>query len=59
MVVSVGNLTCVRISLSCNVFDDNVVVPVGKLTQISFHSPHNVVVRNFLLLVLEKKSSMR
>ena len=47
-------LTCVRFLSWCNVFDVNVVVPVGKLTHVSFHSPYNVVI-NSLVLVLEGK----
>ena len=55
MLVLEGNVTCIRFSSWCNVFDDNVVVPVGKLTHVSFHSPHNVAVRNAHVLVLEGK----
>ena len=37
----------------CIVFDDNVVVPVNKITRVRFHSPSNVVVRNSFVLVLK------
>ena len=34
-------------------FDGNVVVPTRIITRISFHSPHDGVVINALVLVLE------
>ena len=37
VVVLERKLTCVRFISWCNVFDDNVVVPIGKLTQVGFH----------------------
>ena len=52
VLVRKGKLTCVRIPSWCNVFDGNVVVPVGMLTYTRFYSPCNVV-RNALVFVLE------
>ena len=39
----------------CIVFDGNVVVPIGKLAHVRFHSPSDLVVRNSIMLVLEGK----
>ena len=33
-----GKVTCVRLPSWWNVFDGNVVVPVGKITRVRFHS---------------------
>ena len=53
MLVLEGKLAWIRIHSWCNVFHANVVVPVGKITHVIFHSPFNVVVRNSIVLVLE------